>query len=292
MFVINCRKDLQSDRYFDPNGKVMLADHSNEIMPATSIYDTDRFLNEISGSRVLLLIHGFNNRLQDALMNYWQTARQVNNHLRDQYDYIIGFTWPAGANRLDYFHARKNASAAGKHLRMWVELIQSRDCTIDGMGHSMAARVGVNALRIPLEKPIRNIISFAPAISRKIIHETETFKSLLGNCSSYYLFHSIHDHALKYGFRLVEWQNAVGYSGPDDRERIINEIKRIKVIDCQDVIHDHNDYAGSDEIFQFLSTAFGTPSRQKFYRVSPDRHRHKVSARQNREKKSPEAVMT
>jgi esterase/lipase superfamily enzyme len=268
MFVINCRKDLQSDRYFDTNGKVLLADDSNEITPESSIYNTDSFLNEISGSTVLLLIHGFNNKLQDALMNYRQTARQVNNHLRDQYDYIIGFTWPAGMNRFDYFKARKNASAAGKHLRIWVELIQSYDCTIDGMGHSMAARVGVRALGKPLDSPLRYIFSFAPAISNKIMHEGETFKNLLSNCTNFYLFYSIHDRTLKYGFRLVEWKNAVGYSGPADKERIVNKIRRIKIIDCQEVIHDHNDYVFSDDIFRFLRSAFNNPTEQKFYSLT------------------------
>jgi hypothetical protein len=136
----------------------------------------------------------------------------------------------------------------------------------------MAAVVGFNALSTDDQISIRNVFSFGAAISKETLLRQEKLLKMIEKVSNLYIFHTRNDGILKYGYRLLEWREALGFSGPPQEVPIVDDFTRMKVIDCSEVIRDHLGYRRSDRIFRFIANILKGKRLKQFSRLKPDIH--------------------
>lgn len=266
MYLISSRNTTTDGKSFSKADAVLAIEPLKRLRSGSA----DELMESIKGKHILVLVHGFNNSFKDVLTEYLIIQSQYERFFGDAYDHIIGYVWPGGESEMDYFLAKQHAERAGHRFRKWLHQFSQAECTIDIMGHSMAALVGYHALKTETVISIRNIFSFGAAISRERLSEEESLYKLIDKVSSLYIFHTRNDGILKYGFRLIEWRDALGYSGPGDRKQIRQQFAKINVIDCSDVIQDHTGYKKSKEVFQFISEVLEGRTFKQFIRLSPD----------------------
>ena len=221
-------------------------------------------ISDVSSQRILILVHGFNNPFSYVLQEYLLANAQFRGRLSRYYDCMLGYTWPGGSSRLNYFQAKQNTEEAGNRLRRWLQTFTDAECTIDIIGHSMAALVGFKALREDADINIRNIFSMGAAIPKDILKAETALPNLFGKVQNLYAFITRDDGILRYGYRLVEWKEALGYAGPARVEELVTKYPKINVIDCTSVIHSHNAYLRSEEVMDFISEVIRGANNQQF----------------------------
>lgn len=249
MYLISSRKDMNDGRIFAEKDCIVQLGGLGQGRPITR----DWFLSQLSSEKVLVLVHGFNNPLLYAVREFLLARARIQRAFSNQYDHIVGYTWPSGFTEFDYFHAKRNTGEAGNRFRTWLRWLTKAGCTIDIMGHSMAALVGYKALRVEVDIRIRNLFSLGAAIPKDIMLEDQNIPHLLEKVRHFYAFHNRNDRILKYGFRLVEWKKALGYAGPSHQQDLLKRHGKINVIDCSGVVKNHTDYLHSPAVLQLIS---------------------------------------
>jgi len=251
MFLINTRKDGHDARLFSAQDRLTILDQDLE----SSEVGEHEMLAAFQSRKLLLLIHGFNNSMEDILQEYALMETQIEQYTEQAYDAIVGFSWPSGANGLDYFRARDNTTYAGRRLRYWLKRLSKVSGVLDIIGHSMAAQVGRNAFHRDESIKVRNIFSMGAAINTSLLNQDTEFDQILDSCNRIYMLYTEKDRILKYAYRFVEWHNAVGYSGRPMTSLNDEGLSKIHVVDCSNVISDHTEYKRSPEVFQFISSS-------------------------------------
>ncbi|MDR8393649.1 alpha/beta hydrolase [Aliifodinibius sp. S!AR15-10] len=249
MYLISSRKDMNDGRIFAEKDRIVQFGGLGQGRPITK----DWFLSQLSSEKVLVLVHGFNNPFLYAVREFMLARVRIQRSFGDEYEHILGYTWPSGSSEFDYFHAKRNTGEAGNRFRTWLRWLTKAGCTIDIMGHSMAALVGYKALREEADIRIRNLFSLGAAIPTDILLKDQKMGPLLEKVHCFYAFHNRNDSILKYGFRLVEWKKALGYAGPSHQQDLLKRHAKINVIDCSGVVQNHTDYLHSPSVLQLIS---------------------------------------
>ncbi len=249
MYLISSRKKFTDGKSFSEEDQLRYIDQPNTQIS----FSKDTFLSEVVSQNVLLLVHGFNNPFRYVVQEYLRLETRWLRLLENQYDYVIGYTWPAGNSELDYFQAKKNTDKAAQRIRRWLIRLTNANCTIDIMGHSLAAMVGYKTLKKEAPIKIRNVFSFGAAISKDILLRKELPSQLLEKIESFYAFYNRNDDILKYWFRFIEWEQALGYAGLSGLKGASRLDSKIHVVDCSEVISNHADYTRSLLVSRFLA---------------------------------------
>jgi esterase/lipase superfamily enzyme len=229
----------------------------------------DQLWQAVRGKRVLLLIHGYNNEEDDVVRAYDIIERKLraNPVTGAEYDVILGYTWPGGENRLDYFGARNRASAVSLHVaRLLREL--SRECTLDVMTHSMGTRVALLAL--PDEAPhppmVRNLFTLAAAVDNESIQYGQKHYVATQACQRFFAFHSKYDQVLSVWYATAEFNRALGQDGPEDPAIILQRSPHVRVVNCKNRIRAHGDYKQCVPLYDHLAKVLsGQPEGQAQY---------------------------
>ncbi|MEL7832459.1 DUF726 domain-containing protein [Fodinibius sp. N2] len=249
MYLISSRKKITDGKRFSEEDRLRYIKGPNTQISVSK----DIFLSEVVSQNVLLIVHGFNNPFRHVVQEYLRLKTRWSHLLENQYDYILGYTWPAGNSELDYFQAKKNTDKAAQRIRNWLIRLTNANCTIDIMGHSLAAMVGYKTLKREAPIKIRNVFSFGAAISKDLLLNKGIPSQLLEKIESFYAFYNRNDSILKYCFRLIEWEQALGYAGLSELEEIPKVDSKIHVVDCSEVIYNHTDYTRSLLVSRFLA---------------------------------------
>ena len=113
MYVVSCRKDFESNILFgDANLYRNYTDPSN---PAkfTGI-DSAKVLDAAKNKHVLVLVHGFNNPIENVAKSYWELLQGLDAQgilgKDAPYGLVVGFTWPGSRTPLGYFGAVPKAN--------------------------------------------------------------------------------------------------------------------------------------------------------------------------------------
>lgn len=212
----------------------------------------EEFINRLRNRRVLFLIHGYNNEEDDVVRAYDIIERNVSAYLGNMYDEIVGYTWPGGDDRFDYYSAKTRSGAVAPRVRRWLRDIVYVAQALDIMDHSMGTRVSLTALRDPRASRVRNLFNMASAVDNECIQRREKYYPATQNCETLYVFHSKNDDVLRTAYVFAHWDRALGYNGPEDPAAIIEHSPNVKVVNCKNVIQEHGDYKYSEEIYQFI----------------------------------------
>lgn len=97
-----------------------------------------------SGGRVLVFVHGFNNRYEDAVLRFAQFVHDANADVTP-----VLFTWPSRARLLDYNYDKESTNYSRTALEQTLRaLAQDRSVTdITVLAHSMGTWLAMEALR-------------------------------------------------------------------------------------------------------------------------------------------------
>ncbi len=234
----------------------------------TQLEDISPLEDAVRGKKVLLLVHGYNNLLDDVIRAYDKVEEKVNRHMKSAYDQIIGYTWPGGDNRFDYFNAKTRAGAVAPRFCDNIRQLTTpanRPAALDIMTHSMGSRVALEALRhLNRRNVVRNVFLMASAVDNESIERGYEYYTAARSVRNAIVFHSRHDHVLKVAYSLAEFDAALGLNGPEDPANIIQHSPETLVVNCKNHIRKHGDYKSTDAIYKYLARNVSTVRAPQF----------------------------
>ena len=184
---------------------------------AEQVLAEGEFLAAIQDKKILLLVHGYNNEKYDVLRAYEIIEAKVQAILPGHYDLVLGYSWLGGDDPLDYFAAKRRASAIAPRFGIWLPKIKQAVAKLDIMTHSMGTRVMLSALQLDGAIKIDNAFNMAAA------------------------------------YRAAEWDRALGFSGPEDIANIVEHCPHVRVANCKNVIKAHGAYKMADTVYRYIA---------------------------------------
>jgi esterase/lipase superfamily enzyme len=249
MFVINARSALRSDDAFAPADQVgsLTAARSSARFSDAGSRSPLAIARQLAGQRVLVLVHGYNHTMEDAARLFQTVQQTAHQRFPDAYDAVIGYTWPAGASRLDYFAAKSRTEEAGHRLRRWLEGLWSAGCTVDIACHSLGARVTTAAVQDAASFQARNMFLLAAAAGPAVLDDVHDAAEHV------YVFYTRNDAALGRWYWLFEWETPIGYAGPSSDVPHMDRWPNVTVVDCTAAVRGHYDYLVSPAFIDYLA---------------------------------------
>ncbi|MDE0190475.1 MAG: alpha/beta hydrolase [Gammaproteobacteria bacterium] len=259
MYIISSRAG-----FFDPDhllqsghlyGRVALAE--GEVDRLGGFEQLDKV---IANSRVLLLVHGYNNEHDEVLDAYQTVEHHVANQLAGQYDHVLGYSWPGGDYRLEWFAAKSRANAVAARFRRLIVRIAHATASLDVMSHSLGARVVLKALRgVPGSgQPVRNYFCLAAAVDNESLEQDKEFAESINHTKAMFVLHSNKDGVLTLAYRVAEFDRALGLSGPEDKAFIENRTPNVFVVNCKNKVDRHGGYKHSVDVYSYMLQALGS----------------------------------
>ncbi|MFT0860821.1 alpha/beta hydrolase [Ancylobacter sp. G4_0304] len=208
--------------------------------------------------RVMIFVHGFNNRFEDAVYRFAQITHDSGAEVAP-----VLFTWPSRARVFDYLFDRESTIFSRDAFEQVVWEVASdpevADVTI--MAHSMGAWLAMEGLRQmairrgTLPKKITNVILASPDIDIDVF--TTQWLALNRPSTRFTLFVSRDDRALQVSRRIAGNVERLGQINAEDH---LDEIEKsgITVIDLTKVQSgdslNHGRFASSPEVVQLIGT--------------------------------------
>ncbi|GLS27385.1 alpha/beta hydrolase [Marinibactrum halimedae] len=255
MIIISARKSFDNADVLGAAHKIKEIDLSNDKEIRT-IESEKKLISELSGKKVLILVHGYNNEQDEVYDAYSIIERKISKHLSTTYDAIIGYSWPGGDNRLDWWAAKSRANSVARQFRFLLEMIGEKAVAIDVMSHSLGARVVLKALKQSRKKPLLNhYYCTAPAVDDEVFEDDEEFSNTTHKVTGLFVFHSKRDSVLARAYRVAEFDNALGLYGPEDRNYIEENTDNVFVVNCKKRIKKHGGYKGCNEMYRYMRSA-------------------------------------
>ena len=203
----------------------------------------------------MLLVHGYNDSPQEALSTY----RLINAHVSSFkgahfYDVVIGYLWPGDDNPLQYFDARRHVSKLAKTMRSHLEFLSGSASRVDVLAHSMGNRLMFEALNTPsTQKLIHHFYSLAAAVGSETLEPNQQYYSSTQNCEKIFIFYSKRDEVLRWCYTLAERDEALGYGGARDPEKLP---ANVQLINDTTFIGQHSQYFGALPVYEFIKAQF------------------------------------
>ena len=262
MFLISARKGSWSDTELAVRDAIKEVDLVGDL-PSKDVGDHVAFLSNLSGKKILVLVHGYNNEPEDVHNAYAIIENRIASSVTNDgaYDQVIGYIWPGGDDPLDYFSAKQRANSLARRFGIWLQRMSDNQVTVDVMGHSMGPRVILKALKTRPDRVVRNVFIMAAAVDNESIEMGEEFYPSTQRGKNMFVFHSKHDPVLKTAYRIAEFDNALGLRGPEDPHDIIAHSEptdpatpNVFVVNCKNHIRKHGAYKRTAVVYDYISS--------------------------------------
>lgn len=254
MIIISSRKSFSNpDRLSDSGHEIKDINLSNDAV--VSQLTSPELLQMLTNRKVLMLIHGYNNEQDEVHDAYAVIEQNVQQHLADQYDFVLGYSWPGGDQGLDWWASKRRANAVARRFRFLLETLSASAADLDLMSHSLGARVVLKALKHTNAKLVRNYYCTAPAVDNEVLERGEEFDDSVDKVESLYVFHSKKDGVLAGVYRVAELDNALGLYGPEDRQYILNSARNVYVANCKKRVESHGAYKRTPAVYGYILAA-------------------------------------
>lgn len=254
MFIISAREKFNNPDRLKNSGHVYKEIDLERDEVINSFETQDDFLAKIKDKKVLILVHGFNNE-QDEVYDAYSIIEQKVNAQVDDYDHVIGYSWPGGDRGIEWYSSKRRANAVARRFRFLLDNLAQHAEFVDVMSHSLGARVVFKALKESENKTVRNYFCTAPAVDNEVLEKGEEFSASLTSIGSLFVFHSKKDGVLSSVYRAAEWDNALGLYGPEDKSYIQHKTKNVFVVNCKHVVSRHGGYKKADEMYRFITSS-------------------------------------
>lgn len=206
--------------------------------------------------RVLIFVHGFNNRFEDAVYRFAQITHDSGSDVAP-----VLFTWPSRARVFDYLFDRESTifSRDAFEETVWQVARDPRVKDVTIMAHSMGAWLAMEGLRQmairrgTLPPKIRNVILASPDVDVDVF--ATQWRALQDTTARFTLFVSRDDRALRVSSTLAGGIDRLGLINTQDYYREL-EKSGIVVIDLTamrsgDALN-HGRFASSPEVVQMI----------------------------------------
>jgi esterase/lipase superfamily enzyme len=210
--------------------------------------------------RVLVFVHGFNNRYEDAVYRFAQIAHDSGADVTP-----ILFTWPSRASIFDYNYDKESTNYSRDALENMLDAIADdpKVGEITVMAHSMGSWLTVEALRQMairdgrVAPKIQNVILASPDLDVDVF--AQQYRTLGPNRPDFTLFVSRDDRALQLSRRISGNIDRLGQIDPTvEPYRTKLEQAGISVIDLTALKGgdrlNHGKFAESPEVVQLIGT--------------------------------------
>ncbi|MBS9478015.1 alpha/beta hydrolase [Ancylobacter radicis] len=208
------------------------------------------------GGRVLIFVHGFNNRFEDAVYRFAQITHDSGSKVAP-----VLFTWPSRARVFDYLFDRESTifSRDAFEETVWQVTRDPRVKDVTIMAHSMGAWLAMEGLRQmairrgSLPTKISNVILASPDVDVDVF--ATQWRALERPRARFTLFVSRDDRALQVSSRIAGGIDRLGLISAQDHYRDL-EKSGIVVIDLTamrsgDALN-HGRFASSPEVVQLI----------------------------------------
>ena len=217
-------------------------------------------LRAVPRRQVLVFIHGFNNRFDDAVFRFAQIVHDSNARVVP-----VLFTWPSRGSVLAYGYDRESTAYSRNALENVLKAF-ARDPAVGEisiLAHSMGNSLALETLRQMairdgrVAPKIRNVLLAAPDVDVDLAREAIVDMGPKRNRPSFTLFVSQDDRALAMSRRVWGSEARLGAINPDQEPyRTQLEQASVTVLDLTklkagDVSH-HGKFAESPEIVQLI----------------------------------------
>jgi esterase/lipase superfamily enzyme len=219
-----------------------------------------RSLRATPKRQVLVFIHGFNNRFDDAVFRFAQIIHDSNAPVVP-----ILFTWPSRGSVLAYGYDRESTAYSRNALESLLKAI-SRDPAVGEisiLAHSMGNSLALETLRQMairdgrVTPKIRNVLLAAPDVDVDLAREAIVDMGPRANRPAFTLFVSQDDRALAVSRRVWGSEARLGAINPDQEPyRTQLEQANVTVLDLTklkagDALN-HGKFAESPEVVQLI----------------------------------------
>src|SRR3954469_6622667 len=219
-----------------------------------------RTLRNTPRRQVLVFIHGFNNRFEDAVFRFAQLAHDANAPVVP-----VLFTWPSRGSVLAYGYDRESTAYSRNGLESLLNAISGNPAVgeISILAHSMGNSLALETLRQMairdgrVTPKIHNVLLAAPDVDVDLAREAIVDMGPRANRPSFTLFVSQDDRALAMSRRVWGSEARLGAINPDQEPyRTQLEQASVTILDLTklkagDLSH-HGKFAESPEIVQLL----------------------------------------
>jgi hypothetical protein len=273
MLMVSCRRDFWSPTEFSDSDTVREIDLATGRGRPVSQAD---FLRHVKSSRLTVLVHGYNNEERDVVSSYATIDAQMRRlgflgGATAAYDRLVGFAWPGGAVGVSFPFARVRAGDTAPRFGRLLNELRRAGATVDLNSHSLGAHVVFEALRDGPASMVRNAWNFASAVDNESVEHGERYFQASRRCRSFYVFHSKNDPVLRVWYRigdLLDFDTALGFSGPEDPGVIIRHSPHVRIINCKDVVSSHGGYRSTGQVWAYMSRELAKPSATQFVTLS------------------------
>jgi esterase/lipase superfamily enzyme len=269
MLLVSCRRNFWSATDFSRADEVRRIDFSTGV--GTSV-TTAAYLSAVRRKRVLVLVHGYNNEENDVIASY----KLIDARMRllgflggasAPYDVVVGFVWPGGAAGMSFPFARLRAAESASRFVTVLTALKDASATTDLNTHSLGSHVAFDAMRQGAQHTARFAWNFASAVDNESVEYGERYFAATRSCERFYVFHSKRDPVLRLWYRVgnfLDFDTALGYSGPEDPGAIIRHSPNVRVVNCKDVVQSHGGYRSAGEVWSYMLGELTRPRPEQF----------------------------
>ena len=259
MFIINSRRSFTEDEIIAPADSFWEAPVQTPV-PVPRPVTKAQFDAQVRGKRVLMLIHGYNNMWEDVARAYGIIEEKISTVSAGQYDVVVGYTWPAGNDALDWFKAKKMSSVIGPRVSAHLADVLAGATSLDIMTHSLGGRVAFKAMDLLPAGRVRNLFTTAAAVDNESIELDNEHYSATQKTATTFVFHTKKDGVLAAAYKLAEWDAALGEDGPEDPAAIIQHSPNVRVVNCKNKVLAHGHYKHVDDVYGLIRAHLTAPA--------------------------------
>lgn len=211
--------------------------------------DEKDLISRVTGKKIAILIHGYNNRFPGLCNTYHQIETQLKKY-NLSYGTVIGFAWPGGKNIFSFWRAKKRANQLKDMQADLIYKITNSADSVDVIAHSLGCYLLLQFMKKSNMQGFNNIFLMGAAIENDKINKGLSLYRPTKNCKGVYVFRSEDDAVLR-TFPAVTGCAALGYTGPMPKNETFDTVR---VIDCSglnDTIK-HGSYKHRSEIYKFM----------------------------------------
>lgn len=188
------------------------------------------------GDRVDIFVHGYNVGPKEARKAFDKFEKALQ---KQGYDgEIVGFSWHGDVGATNFKEAKREADKAATALKNFISDAREKnpDAEITLTGHSLGARVGLEALNQGAK--VDAFMALQGAVDNESIQKGGMYGAGLNNAERALSTHSESDGILKGPYSLREFDNALGYTGPENISKV--DHRDFKDVDASPRINSSN----------------------------------------------------
>ena len=268
MLIISCRREFWSNTEVAVAPDEIMEVDLNNLSTGGSSVTEDSFLEQVSEKKVLLLVHGFNNRPRDVTDAY-QVIHKNQQKWIAHHDVVVGYTWPGGAGVSGqvFLKAEKRVPAVGRRFGEVLRKLDGYARSVDAMCHSLGCGVSLAAYSHLAKgkfapRTIHRQFLMAAGVDMDSIEQGNVYHNGSDCSRSCHVLYSHQDGTVGLGYRMIKKTQSLGSRGPRViRGKISRSVsKNVYAANCLDVLpfkigtpgNVHSRYKKTKEVFGYI----------------------------------------